>query len=136
MKDEKRVLRSILGGTLVLRSQKTGASMPITQLRNRPKISKNWGFDTSYDDLCAKCLYCFRIKDKSRENNKPKFAVSESVDRIEFVEISNDQYGITVSGVGSMAKSSLSSEYADITKDGNQMVVEYLIGTLAGDLLN
>lgn len=136
MKDEEKVLRSLLSGTLVLRSQKTGAPMPVNQLRNYPKISKNWGFDTSYNDLCAKCLYCFRVKDNSRENNKPKFAVSESEERIEFVEISNDQYGITVSGVGSMSKSGLSNEYADITKDGNQMVVEYLIETSAQDLLN
>lgn len=61
--------------------------------------------------------------------------MAEKGGRIEFVQISNDNYGITVSGAGSMPKSKLDNADSEISKDGNQMVVDYLIETGAGDLL-
>lgn len=61
--------------------------------------------------------------------------MSDSEGRIDFVQISNDRYGITVSSVGSMPKDVLNSPNADISKDGNQMVIDYLIETGATDLV-
>lgn len=61
--------------------------------------------------------------------------MSEDGGRIEFVQISNNAYGILVSGVGSMPKSKLDNKDSDISKDGNQMVIDYLIETGAGDLV-
>jgi hypothetical protein len=135
MEESERISNALSSGKLRLGSQKTRATMPVFPLQNRPRISKDWGFDTSFKGICKKCLYCFRIKDNSRENNKPHFAMSEDGGRIEFVQISNNAYGILVSGVGSMPKSKLDNKDSDISKDGNQMVIDYLIETGAGDLV-
>lgn len=135
MEEAERISKALSSGTLMLGSQRTGATLPVYPLQNRPKISKDWGFDISFEEICRDCLYCFRITDKSRDNNKPHFAMSETSDRIEFVQISNNRYGITVSSIGSMPKSKLDNKDSDISKDGNQMVVDYLIETGAGDLV-
>jgi len=135
MEESKRISNALSSGRLILGSPKTGATVPVLPLRSRPKISKDWGIDTSFEDICRDCLYCFRIRDKSRENNKPHFAMSETGNRIEFVQISNNRYGITVSSVGSMPKSKLNNPRLDISRDGNEMVVDYLIETGATDLV-
>lgn len=135
MEEAERISNALSSGSLIFGSQKTGVTMSVSPLQSRPKISKDWGFDISFEEICRDCLYCFRITDKSRENNKPHFAMSETIDRIEFVQISNNQHGITVSSVGSMPKSKLDNKDSDISKDGNQMVVDYLIETGAGDLV-
>lgn len=61
--------------------------------------------------------------------------MSEDGGGVEFIQISNNAYGIVVSGVGSMPKSKLNNNDSDISKDGNQMVVDYLIETGARDLV-
>lgn len=103
-------------------------------------VSKNWGFDLSFDELCAICKYCFRFPEsKSRDNVKPHFVISETdfngEKRIEFVSISNDRYGITVSSEGSTYYSRLSEGGADISKDPRQMVLDYLRQTNDIDLI-
>lgn len=134
MEEAKAIAAAITNGTLRLGSN-TGATIPVLQLQNHPKISKDWGFETSFDDLCKQCLYCFRILNKSRENNKPHFAIWERDSKIGFVQISNNRFGITVSAIGEMPKSVLSNNNADISKDGRQMVVDYLVETNAADLV-
>lgn len=135
MKEAEHISSALLSGTLRLGSAKTGATMPMRTLYNRPMVSKDWGFDLSFDEICKKSLYCFRIRSKSRDDNKPHFAVSETKNHIEFVQISNDNYGITVSATGSMPKSKLNNNNLEISKDGNQMTVYYLIETGSGDLV-
>lgn len=135
MEEAKIIANALAGGTLKVGSKATCTTLPVLPLQNRPGISENWNFEKSFDNLCKSCLYCFRIRNKSRDDNKPHFAMAENGDRIEFVQISNDNSGITVSGVGSMPKSKLDNADSEISKDGNQMVVEYLIEKEASDLL-
>lgn len=135
MEEAKIIANALAGGTLKVGSKATGTTLPVLPLQNLPIISEHWHFEKSFDDLCKSCLYCFRIHNKSREDNKPHFAMAENGARIEFVQISNDNSGITVSGVGAMQKSKLDNADLEISKDGNQMVVEYLIETGASELI-
>lgn len=136
--DAEKVSKAIKDGNLNLVSS-TGFSIPVTQ-KPKPRISKNWDFEMSFDELCAICKYCFRFPDsKSRDNRKPHFVISETDlngdKRIVFVSISNDAHGVTVSSVGSTYYSRLLDDAADISKEPRQMVLDYLRQTNAADLI-
>ena len=103
-------------------------------------MSKNWEFDLSFDEICAISKYSFRFPNsKSRDNVKPHFVISETENdgekRIDFVSISNDRYGITVSSEGSTYHSRLSEVGVDLSKEPRQMVLDYLRQTNADDLI-
>lgn len=102
----------------------------------KPIISKNWGFDQSFEELCKNAKFCFRFPNsKNKDDCRPHFVI-ETGERLTYVIISNDRFGIIVNAYGSSPKSLLTEkEGVEITNDGETMVLNYLIETNAHDLI-
>ena len=131
--EHEKIATALKSGNLKLVSS-SGFQMPVNPLRNKPKVSNEWGFHLSFDELCEKSLYGFRSSG-GRDNQKPHIVLSEDEHRIYGVQISNNQHGITISSEFSMPKNIGERPGIVFTKDCVALVVDYLRQTGAEDLV-